>query len=49
MSRSAPRVCRVAATDVGFAEGPLYTPDGDTYVTSITHGRLYRITACGTA
>lgn len=31
------------ATGVGFAEGPLYTPSGEVYFTSITHGRLYRI------
>lgn len=39
-TRPAPRV---VATDVGFSEGPLYTPAGDTYFTSITHGRLYRL------
>lgn len=38
---------RVVATDVGFSEGPLYTPAGDTYFTSITHGRLYRLTTNG--
>lgn len=39
-TRTAPRV---VATDVGFSEGPLYTPAGDTYFTSISHGRLYRL------
>lgn len=43
-TRPAPRV---VATDVGFAEGPLRTPSGDVYVTSITHGRLYRLTDDG--
>lgn len=38
---------RVVATDVGFAEGPLYTPAGDVYFTSITQGRLYRLTDSG--
>ena len=43
-TRPAPRV---VATDVGFSEGPLYTPDGDTYFTSITHGRLYKLNETG--
>lgn len=38
---------RVVATDVGFAEGPLHTATGQTYFTSITHGRLYRLTDHG--
>lgn len=38
---------RVVATEVGFSEGPVYTASGDVYFTSITHGRLYRLTDGG--
>lgn len=38
---------QTVASGVGFAEGPVITPAGDTFVTSIDHGRVYRITDSG--
>lgn len=32
---------------VGFAEGPVITPSGETFVISIDQGRVYRITESG--
>ena len=36
------RICELAR-GVGFSEGPVVTPNGEIYVTSITHGRVYCI------
>jgi gluconolactonase len=38
-------VIRHLAGGVGFCEGPVVTPDGEIFVTSIDHGRVYRISA----
>jgi gluconolactonase len=41
------RNIQTIATGVGFAEGPVITPEGEVFVTSIDHGRVYRITDAG--
>jgi gluconolactonase len=33
----------VLATDVGFAEGPVWTRDGRLLITSVSHGKVYEI------
>ena len=44
---SAPERVETIATGVGFSEGPVVAPDQAIYVTSITHGRVYRVTGSG--
>lgn len=44
---STDRAPRTLATGVGFAEGPVITPAGVVFVTSIDQGRVYRITGDG--
>ena len=44
---TSPQAVRTLASDVGFAEGPVITQSGEIYVTSIDHGRIYRITDSG--
>lgn len=41
------RNIQTVASGVGFAEGPVVTPAGETFVTSIDHGCVYRITDSG--
>lgn len=41
------RDVRTLASGVGFSEGPVITPSGEIYVTSIDQGRVYRITDSG--
>lgn len=38
---------RTLANGVGFSEGPVITPSGEVFVTSIDQGRVYRISECG--
>ena len=38
---------RVIAEGVGRCEGPVWRPDGTLVVTSMTHGRLYRVAPDG--
>ena len=38
---------RVIATDLGFAEGPVWTADGRLLVTSISHSVIYQVDADG--
>ena len=45
--RTASRDINILASEVGFAEGPVVTPSGGIFVTSIDHGRVYRITESG--
>lgn len=41
------RGIRTLVSEVGFTEGPVITPSGEIFVTSIDHGRVYRITESG--
>lgn len=44
---TASRDVHTIASGVGFSEGPVIMPSGETFVTSIDHGRVYRITDSG--
>lgn len=46
-SPASSRDIQTVASGVGFAEGPVITPAGDIFVTSIDHGRVYRVTGSG--